>query len=249
MAEDQTTITAPATNTTEARTTDGTLKDQGTTTLTTDTSTTTDKPTDKPVDGTTLLTEPDDKPAEKPEDKKPAEGAPEKYEAFKAPEGYEFDEKGQAEATTLFKELGLNQDQAQKLMDVYAAKAIEAQKDATESAATAYAEMRKSWQDEVKADPEIGKILPAVKATIGRALDSLGDKALTDNFKAAMDLTGAGDHPAFVKAFYKLAQAVVEGGHVKGANPSPLGQTADGNASRKTAAQAMYPNLPSSAAS
>lgn len=244
MADDQTTVTPPLTNTTEARTTDGTLKDQGTTTLT-DTSTTTDKTVDKPVEGTTLLTEADDK-TEKIEDKKPAEGAPEKYEAFKAPEGYEFDEKGQAEATTLFKELGLNQAQAQKLMDVYAQKSIEAQKDATESAATAYAEMRKSWQDEVRADPEIGKILPAVKATIGRALDSLGDKALTDNFKAAMDLTGSGDHPAFVKTFYKLAQAVVEGSHVAGAGPSPLGQTSNGTAKRPTAAQAMYPNLPSS---
>lgn len=242
---DETTTPALA-NSAEARTPDGTLKDQTPSTTTetkpADTSTTTEA-----EGGTTLLTEGEKKPEGevKPEDKKePVKGAPEKYEAFKAPEGYTYDEKGLAEASAVFKDLGLSQDQAQKLMDVYASKSLEAAKEATDRGQKAVDEMRKSWRDSVAADPEIGKKLSEVKVTIGRALDSLGDQKLTSDFKAAMDLTGVGDHPAFVKAFYKLAQAVVEGSHVSGGGPSPHGQAPNGKLAKPTPAQAMYPNLP-----
>lgn len=241
MADEQTTTVAPG-NSTEARTTDGTLKDQSTTTTTE--SSDTAKTEQQGSEGTTLLTEGDKTKTEgektEGDKKDEVKGAPEKYEPFKAPEGHEYTKESIAEAEGLFRELGLNQAQAQKLMDTYAAKALAAQG----ASAAAYKTMREGWQAEVKADPEIGKILPAVKVTIGRALDSLGDPALATSFKAGMDLTGAGDHPAFVKTFYKLAQAVVESGHVAGTGPSPLGQSANGKAAPKSAAQAMYPNLP-----
>jgi hypothetical protein len=58
-----------------------------------------------------------------------------------------------------------------------------------------------------------------------------------------MDLTGVGDHPAFVEAMYVLAQRYTEGTHVQGGNPSPLGQSRPGAAARPTLAEAMYPNL------
>ena len=57
-----------------------------------------------------------------------------------------------------------------------------------------------------------------------------------------MNFTGAGDHPAFLKAFHKLAQLVGEGTHVRGGNPSPHGNP---KSQPKSAAQIMYPNLPS----
>lgn len=168
------------------------------------------------------------------------EGAPEKYEAFKAPEGVTFDEATITAASTLFKELGLTQEGAQKLVDFQAAQA----KTQAEAPYKAYDTMREGWQNEVKADKEIGHILPKVKETIGRALDTLGDPALVTSFKDAMNLTGAGDHPAFVKAFYKFASAVVEGKHVAGGGPSEHGQTPKGNSQRPAPANAMYPNLP-----
>jgi len=59
-----------------------------------------------------------------------------------------------------------------------------------------------------------------------------------------MDSTGAGDNPAFIKAFYKLAQRVTEGSYVQGRGPAEV--TAPGGR-RPSPAQAMYPNLPSSA--
>ena len=234
MAETPTTETPPPMNTTEARTTDGTIKDQASTTT--------------PSTEIAAKTEPSllnqgDKTVEpkveaKTEDKKPGDktAAPEKYEPFKAPEGYEYDPKSLEEVGPIFKDLGLTQDQAQKLMDVYAKKSLEA----AQAPYDAYKAMREGWQAEVKADKEIGGILPKVKETIGRALDSLGDANLTAEFKKAMDMTGAGDNPAFVKAFYKLSQVVVEGKHVAGGGPSPHGQSPNGKATRPSLAEAMY---------
>lgn len=220
-------------NSTEARTDTGEIKDQSQATsesTKTDGSTTTET---KPESATAST---ETKPEAK-EETKPA-GVPEKYE-FKAPEGFELNETTVTEASAVFKELGLTNDQAQKLVDFQA----KLSKTQAEAPYRAYDAMREGWQNEVKADKEIGHILPKVKETIGRALDTLGDPALVTQFKDAMNLTGAGDHPAFVKAFYKFASAVVEGKHVAGGGPSKHGQTSTGQNERPSAANAMYPNL------
>lgn len=210
----------------------------------------------KPPEQTTETKPAETKPAEtkaeaKPsDDKKPsllnekkpeaAAGAPEKYEAYKLPEGFTLNEKITEEANTIFKDIGLSQDGAQRLVDFYA-------KQLTEAAATPlkhWNDMQEKWQADVRNDPEIGNRLPQVKETIGRALDALSDSTLASGFREAMDLTGAGNHPAFVKAFYKLAQMVTEGRHVTGRNPSAHGQR-DPSKGPATPAQALYPNLPS----
>lgn len=185
-------------------------------------------------------TEPKPPEAKTPEPKPDAKSVvPEKYE-FKAPEGLTLDEATITEASAVFKELGLTNDQAQKLVDLQG----KLTKTSAEAPYKAYDAMREGWQAEVKADKEIGHILPKVKETIGKALDTLGDPALIASFKEGMNLTGAGDHPAFVKAFYKLALSVVEGSHVSGKGPSPHGQTSSGTNERPSVAKGMYPNLP-----
>jgi hypothetical protein len=135
--------------------------------------------------------------------------------------------------------MNLSQAQAQQLVDFYTAKT-------TESANQPYQvwqETQENWVKEVKADPVLGPRLNEVKTTISRAIDALGDPKLAQGFREAMDYTGAGNNPAFIKAFYKLAQMVTEGGHVAGGGPSPQGQRRAGE--MPSAAQAMYPNLPS----
>lgn len=192
----------------------------------------TEKPDDKKTDGKTLLTKSDDK-----AEAKPAAGAPEKYE-FKLPEGYELDEKVSGEATKLFKDLGIPAEGAQRLVDFYLAQ--------TEAAAQApidfWTNQRAEWVKEIKADTEIGGKLDVVKSTIGKAIDSLGPDLAT-SFREAMDYTGVGDNPAFVKAFYKFAQQLTEGGHVSGRGPTKEGQREPGKGP-PTAAHALYPNLP-----
>lgn len=164
--------------------------------------------------------------------------APDAYVDFKVPEGYTLDKALVAEVGPIFKSMNLSQDQAQQLVDFYTKQS----QAAVDRPHQEYAATRKAWQDEVKADPDIGPKLGEVKATIGRALAGLGDPKLTSDFRQAMDLTGAGDHPAFIKAFYKLAQKATEGRPVNGSGPSPGGQ---GTQNRPTAAQALFPNLPS----
>lgn len=180
------------------------------------------------------------------DEKKPAEPGvvPDKYD-LKAPEGYEIDPKLVEDATPIFKELGLTQDAAQKLTDLWNKHSLEA----ANAPYKAYEEMRNGWRDSVAKDPALGNgtddLKPEVKATIGRGIDSLGP-ALARDFRSAMDLTGSGDNPAFVKALYELCKRAGEGTAVSGKGPSPV--AASGSAP-KSAASAMYPNLPSSSAS
>lgn len=225
----------PPMNDPNSRSPDGTIKDQSNPTLT-------PTPELKADPNAT----PDSKSAEpgpKPDDKSVPTGAPEKYEAFTAPEGHTVDAAAIEAVTPIFKELNLSQAQSQRLVDFYNERMIAAAKAPAEAVET----MREGWRNEVKADKDIGGKLPEVKAVIGKALDSLGDPTLTASFKSAMDLTGAGDHPAFVKAFYKMSLALGEGTHVNGGGPSPHGQSKTGIAAKPSAAQSMYPGLPTSA--
>jgi hypothetical protein len=232
-------------NSPEARTETGEIKDVTTpqpTETTTTPATPETKTETKPAE--TKTSGPETKPSlvnEKSEgDKKAAAtGAPEKYEPFKVPEGHEIDEKEFKEVTELFKGMNLSQEQGQKLIDKYVA----TNQEAFDAPYKAWNDLQEKWIADVKADPDIGHRIPEVKATIGKALDTLGDPKLAASFREAMDLTGAGNNPAFVKAFWKLAQQVTEGGHVAGTGPSPHGQRAPGQGA-PTAAKALYPNLP-----
>ena len=173
--------------------------------------------------------------------------APDAYTDFKAPDGYTLAPEVLAEATPIFKELGLTQDQAQRLVDFHSNAMIKAAK----APADTYEATRAEWKAAVDSDPDIraavadGKTgTEAVKIGIAKTLNALGDPKLTADFKAAMDLTGAGDNPAFIKAMWKLSAFVTEGKHVQGQNPSVHGQQAPGTTARPTPAAALYPNLP-----
>src|SRR6266852_5763511 len=117
----------PQGNQPEARASDGTLKDQS---LPTTTPTPLDK-TPSTEEGKSFLSgkteskeepkvEPkldaDGKPIVEPKKEEPVIGAPEKYADFRVPEGFKFDPEALTEAQATFKELGLTQDQAQKLV-------------------------------------------------------------------------------------------------------------------------------------
>jgi hypothetical protein len=94
----------------------------------------------------------DPKPADgepEPADKKPT-GAPEKYDDFTLPEGFTWDDARKGEAATLFKELDLPQDKAQKLVDAY----CKAAKDQQTAAETELMNLRKQWRSEVQARPD-----------------------------------------------------------------------------------------------
>ena len=232
MAEEAEVTTPAAGNAPEARTETGEIKDQQTTqpVTTSETKPETTSPKEPPT-GT------------KTETKTDAPVVPDKYE-FKAPEGYEVDQKFLDDATPVLKELGLTQEQANKLFDIQAAHS----KAAAEEAQRAYEATRAEWRDKVVKDAALGDgksdLKPEVRKNVSVAIAALGDAKEIDAFKEAMAITGAGDHPAFVAAMNKLGSLLGEGTQVRAGGPAPV---AGPNSKPKTAAQAMFPGLPSSA--
>lgn len=223
LAETTTTETTPPTetplaNTAEARTEDGTIKDQSTTLTSSTEPTTNDKPADKLAES----------------------GAPETYADFTMPEGRTLSKDTMAEALPIFKELNLNQDQAQKLIDF----ATKNQISTEQAGQAAYNAMRDGWRNEVLKDTTLSSgtdLKPEVKESIGRAVDSLGPE-LGGKFREVMNTTGLGDNPTFVKAMFEMSKFVTEGRPVKGGGPSPAGQSAPG-AKPPSIASAMFPKL------
>lgn len=135
--------------------------------------------------------------AEKAEkEKKPA--APEKYE-FSAPEGQELDANALSVFEPIAKELGLSQEQAQKLVDIYPQ--IQQQQ------AEAWSKQVADWGEQVKADKEIGG--DKFNASVGaaqRALDQFGNTELREYLNAS----GLGNHPALVRFCAKVGKAMAE---------------------------------------
>ncbi|QDL30761.1 peptidase [Serratia liquefaciens] len=129
-------------------------------------------------------------------DKKPA--APEKYE-FAAPEGQELDANALSVFEPIAKELGLTQEQAQKLVDIYPQ--IQQQQ------AEAWSKQVADWGEQVKADKEIGG--DKFNASVGlaqRALDQFGNPELREYLQAS----GLGNHPALVRFCAKVGKSMAE---------------------------------------
>lgn len=212
-----------------APTTASTSTSPGTSALTT---------TPDPAKPTSLLTD-TPKPEEKPNDPKGSPGAPEIYGEFKAPEGYSLDtEFLTKEAQPLFKELGLSQEGAQKLIDLqskYAAKANEA----AEAPYKLWQNTQDEWVNKIKADPEIGGKLDLVKTTVARAIDGTLGPELGAAFREALNFTGGGNNPAIVRGLYKFAQKLAEGTPVTGNGPAIPGGTRP-----RSHGEALYPNNP-----
>lgn len=135
---------------------------------------------------------------------------PEAYE-LAAPEGFEkLDEETVAAATPVFKELGLSNEQANKLVPIAGefAKKIVAQRD--QQLIGEIMQQRKGWLETAKADTEIGgaKWDESIQAA-GRAFDRLGfpkDSPL----RVALNESGFGNHPEMIRFAAKVGNAIGE---------------------------------------
>ncbi|EHP6080508.1 peptidase [Escherichia coli] len=141
-------------------------------------------------------------------DKKP-EGAPEKYE-FKAAEGAELDTEALKDFEPLARELNLNQEQAQKLVDMYGTKLLPM---VQKQQAEAWQKQTEGWAESVKADKEIGgDKLNSNLSAAQRALEQFG----TPELKEYLNGTGLGNHPELVKTFIRIGKAMSEDNMVTG---------------------------------
>ena len=146
------------------------------------------------------------------------QGAPETYD-FKAPEGTVLDESVVGEFSAVAKELGLPQDAAQKIIDKLAPKIAERNTQAMQDAVATY---RADLVAQVKADKEIGGDKLAENLAIAdKAVKAYGSPELRKLFNE----TGLGDHPAVIRAFYKMGMDISNAAFVPGGKQPSKGET------------------------
>lgn len=164
-----------------------------------------------PADDSTILGGDPDPAGDPPADPDPAAALPEKYE-LTPPDGLTLDDETMAEADPVFRELGLSNDAAQKLIPVAAkfGERIVASVSAQQRAD--FATMKKEWGVTAKADPEIGGAnwTQTVEHS-AKALDALGYPKGSE-FRHYLDETGLGNHPEMIRAFSRIGKMVGEDG-------------------------------------
>ena len=136
--------------------------------------------------------EPEPKPAVAPQEFDPA--------AIKVPDGVTADPALMQDFAGLVGEMNLSQDQAQQLVDLQV-KTLQAQE-------AQFMEMRRTWVEELKADPEYGgKRFDATvndAQAVMRRFDTSGEVLKTLNG------TGFGDNPAIIKMLANIKRVISE---------------------------------------
>lgn len=129
--------------------------------------------------------------------------APESYSDFTLPEGVELDAALLEKAAPIFKELGLSQDAAQKLVDFQAEMVKEGEQSQTDTFNT----LVEGWQNESKNDKEFGGDKFDENIGIAKlAIDEFG----TPEFKELMEDHGVGNHPEMIRFMLKIGTLLKE---------------------------------------
>ena len=163
----------------------------------------------------------------KPDDGK-KEGAPEAYADFKVPEGVQVDKEALEAFKPLAKELGLSQEQAQKLVDLQAAQVGKFEK----AIQTQWEQTQKAWVTQARDDKEIGGTkFDENLAVAAKALDAFGTPAL----RQMLDATGVGDHVELLRFAHKVGKAISEEKLILGGHKT----------TPKSAAEVLYPSAQS----
>lgn len=173
----------------------------------------------------------DDPPVDAPKPDEPAapQGAPETYE-FKGADGASLPEADVAAFALVAKELGLPQEAAQKVLDNIIPTIAERYAKATQESIAAY---RADLINQVKADKEIGGEKLAEKLAVAdKAVTAYGSPELRKLFNES----GLGDHPAVIRAFYKIGLDISNAAFVPGGKAPTKAET--------DAASKLYPSKP-----
>lgn len=165
---------------------------------------------------------------DKSDDKEEKEGAPEEYEPFDLPEEVKVDDALLTDFTDYAREHDLSQEEAQALVDLHLKAADKFETRIQEQ----WDEKKAEWREQTKADKELqgedGTVDEAL-ALSKKAVEKLGGEELMEVF----DLTGTGEHPAVIKAFYKLGQYIKDDEFVFGSAAQ----------SQKSRAERMFPSM------
>lgn len=165
---------------------------------------------DNPAPAGTEPSKTDDKanPEPKGDDKKPVSAAPEKYE-FTAGEGQELDKEAVAAFEPIAREIGLSNEQAQKIVDVYGSTIMP---QIAKQQEAAWQKQVTEWAETVKADKELGSVESIGNAQ--KAMDQFG----TPELKQYLNDSGLGNHPELFRIFSRIGKAMSEDGFVSGSS-------------------------------
>jgi hypothetical protein len=148
---------------------------------------------------------------------------PDAYAFNDLPEGYAMSEQQLAEVSPLFKELGLTQEQADKLVAFDAKRALAAEQAGLEQRQG----LVTGWKKSLREDATFGGAnFDANVGVAQKALAQFGTPELSTMLKES----GLGSHPEVVRLFHRIGQQLAEGQLHSGS----------GNQSRKTDAEVFY---------
>nr|DAP17103.1 MAG TPA: putative protease [Caudoviricetes sp.] len=145
-------------------------------------------------------------------DQEPAQAAPEAYEPFDV-EGQQFTEAQLEGFAATAKELGLSQENAQKMLAAMVPTARQYLVDDLKAKS-------QEWASLSEKDPEIGGA--NFKANVGVANQALKQFA-TPEFTALLRGSGLGAHPEVVRVFYRIGKAMQQDHGVTGSASAPAG--------------------------
>jgi hypothetical protein len=164
---------------------------------------------------------PKDGAADKGEDGKVGE-----YQDFTTPEGVEINQVALAEFLPIVQEMGATQEQAQALVDLQ----LKFSQDAMDAQNVQWAGIRQDWRDAAESDTEYGKgAYDASVLTARKAMREVGEPALLK----ALEDTGMGDHPEFIRFFYRVGKLIEEDSVTLGGSKMDI---------PKSQADRLYPN-------
>lgn len=144
----------------------------------------------------------------------PGDKALAKYTDFTMPEGMSVDKATlDQKFVPLAQELKLSQEQAQKLVDLYAAQL----KGLNDSNTKSWEDMTAKWGSDAKMDKEIGgNDFDTNLSHARKAIQKFGNQAFVD----LLNLTGVGNHVEVIRFATKVGKAISEGKVQFGAAPA-----------------------------
>ena len=139
--------------------------------------------------------------------------------ALTLPEGFDFPDELRGEFATVLGDEKLGpQERAQALLDLYAKQAGSVTEALTaaiaKESADAYTAMQESWRAELRALPQFAGA--KLEPELGAIKQALVAQGADEKFFEALNITGAGNHPAIVSMLHKLTLPLREGGAVSG---------------------------------
>ena len=168
---------------------------------------------DKPVETEEIKTQEVSNESAESENRQPVEikeTVPEKYE-FKLPEGVELSEEKYKAFEPIAKELGLTNEKAQRLVELYTQMQNQDATSIKEQLANAskseFEAKQSEYIEQAKSDKEFGGV--NFEKNLAKANNALSRFA-NEEFIAELKKSGFANHPAMIKTWFNVAKAISE---------------------------------------